>query len=71
MSDEIQISERWWSPEQVARALQVHPRTVRRWIGEGALPATKLGRLLRVADSDLHAFARRGRVHPVDSEIEA
>jgi excisionase family DNA binding protein len=43
----------WTTINDTADALQVHPRTVRRWIEEGRLPAYKVGKAavrLRVDD---------------------
>jgi excisionase family DNA binding protein len=43
--------------EEVAKALQVSVRSVRRYIDSGQLKATRVGtRLLRVRPSDLEAF---------------
>jgi excisionase family DNA binding protein len=41
------------SPRQVADALGVTPRTVQRWITEGRLPATRVGRRMRVSRASL------------------
>jgi excisionase family DNA binding protein len=35
-------------PEELARALRVHPETVRSWIRSGKIPAQKVGRLWRI-----------------------
>ncbi len=46
---------------EVCGHLRVVPKTVRRWILSGELPATKIGRDWRIARSDLRAFiAERG-----------
>lgn len=45
------------SVRQIADLFGVCPKTVRRWIARGDLPATRLGRDWRVARSDLKAFA--------------
>lgn len=44
----------------VAGALQVHERTVRKWIRAGELEAVNLGSALRVRREDLEDFMRRG-----------
>jgi excisionase family DNA binding protein len=49
--------------EQVARHLSVNVTTVRRWIDEGRLPATKLGRAYRVHPRDLRAVLRANMRH--------
>ena len=47
------------SVEQVASALGVHVRTVRRYIHEGRLRATQIGRLYRIPATELTAMAGR------------
>jgi DNA-binding CsgD family transcriptional regulator len=37
-------AERWLTPEEVAPRFFVEPKTLRRWLGEGRLPAIKLSR---------------------------
>jgi excisionase family DNA binding protein len=41
---------------EVAERLNVCERTVRRWIDSKALPAHRLGRLVRISQADLAAF---------------
>ncbi len=52
----------YFSPADVAVILQVSMQTVRRWIREGKLPATKIGgegsRIVRIHRDDLDAFIR-------------
>ncbi|HYN63786.1 MAG TPA: biotin carboxylase N-terminal domain-containing protein, partial [Candidatus Limnocylindrales bacterium] len=45
------------TPRQVAEQLDVTVRTVQRWIGEGRLPATRIGGRLRVSRSSLQAVS--------------
>ncbi len=40
----------------VAEALDISPRTVRRWIKNGDLIATRVRGVVRIADNDLRAF---------------
>jgi excisionase family DNA binding protein len=47
--------------DEVAELLNVSPRSVRRFIVSGALPAHRLGRLVRIADPDLAAFLAASR----------
>ena len=46
---------------QVARHIGVSEKTVRRWIDSKILPAHRLGRLVRVSESDLNVFIRMSR----------
>lgn len=63
--------------QQVADHLGLHPRTVRRYVREGALPARQVGRQYRVTADDLEAFtvgqaARRGEAPPAPvAEVSA
>jgi excisionase family DNA binding protein len=43
--------------EQVAERLKLHPKTVLRFIREGRLRATRVGKSYRIVASDLEAFA--------------
>ena len=48
--------------KEVARRLGISAKTVRRIIDRGELPAHRIGRLVRIADTDLQLFVglRRG-----------
>lgn len=50
------------TPKEVARALRVHVRTVRRWIANGVIPAVKIGGTVRIPSSVIEA-ARRAPEH--------
>ena len=43
--------------EQAAAQLNLHPRTVLRYIRDGRLPATRVGKSYRIARTALEAFA--------------
>jgi excisionase family DNA binding protein len=45
-----------YTTDDVAKLLRVSQRTVQVWIRDGALPAVRYGRLLRVRQADLQAF---------------
>ncbi len=50
------MQERILTPEQVAQILQVHPYTVLKFIKQGKLQASKLGRVYRIRESALESF---------------
>ena len=50
--------ERLLTVREVAERLRVHPITVRRHIKAGRLQAVRVGRSVRVRESDLEAFLR-------------
>lgn len=52
--------------ESAAGELQVHPKTVLRFIREGRLKAAKVGRQYRISRDALSAFARSGE--PADPQ---
>jgi excisionase family DNA binding protein len=60
----------YFSLADVAVILRVSMQTVRRWIKEGKLPATKIGgensRIIRVRREDLDAFIRNDPRPPVN-----
>ena len=55
-------TSRFHSVSEIAEILDVSQRTVRRWIDQGELIAHRLGRNVRVSETDLRAFLalRRG-----------
>jgi excisionase family DNA binding protein len=52
--------ERYLSPDDVAKKLNISPLTVRRWLKAGKMKGVRVGRLWRVRESDLEAFLKRG-----------
>ena len=46
--------------EQVAKLLQVHYETARKYIKRGLVPGRKIGRGWRVVESDLRRFISEG-----------
>jgi excisionase family DNA binding protein len=55
------------TPAQVAERLQIHERTVTRWLREGYLRGFKLGKEWRIAPSDLMSFMDRHANQPLDT----
>ena len=55
---------RWMSTSEAADYLGVNTRTLYRLIDEGDLPAYKLGRVIRLQESDVLAFVERARIKP-------
>jgi excisionase family DNA binding protein len=54
------------SVDQVAEILKLHVRTVRNYVRDGRLPATRIGKQYRIALQDLEAFTGR----PVENHDE-
>jgi excisionase family DNA binding protein len=52
------------STGEVAEYLGVNTRTLYRMIDEGELPAYKLGRVIRLQETDVVAFVERARIKP-------
>jgi len=53
------VSRQLYSVEQVADLLDLHVRTVRGYVREGRLKATRIGKQYRIAAEDLEAFTGR------------
>lgn len=58
----------WLGTQDAARHLGITARTLYRLINEGAIPAYKLGRVLRLKLTDVEAFLESVRVQPGDLE---
>ena len=54
----------WMSTQDAARRLGITPRTLYRFVDEGAIPAYKMGRVFRLKQSDVDAFMEASRVEP-------
>ena len=50
------MQETYYTVEQIARMLQMHPKTVQRYIREGKLRAIKVGKGWRIGGHDLSVF---------------
>ena len=57
-------SVRWLGTTEAADRLGVVPRTLYRMIDEGQIRAYKMGRVIRVKESDLEEFLEGTRVRP-------
>ena len=55
---------RWLGTTEAAERLGVVPRTLYRLINDGQIPAYKMGRVIRVKESDLDSFLEETRVQP-------
>lgn len=51
------MAESFYTVDHAAERLRLHPKTVRRFIREGRLRATRIGKSYRIMQSDLAAFA--------------
>ncbi len=50
------MNEIYYNVEQIAQMLNIHPKTIQRYIREGKLHATKIGKSWRVTGHDLSRF---------------
>lgn len=48
--------ERFYTPEQIAKDLQLHHLTILKLIKDGKLKSIRLGRVYRIKESDLDQF---------------
>ncbi len=50
------MKETYYTVEQIAQMLSIHPKTIQRYIREGKINAVKLGKSWRVSGHDLSLF---------------
>ena len=55
--------EKIYTTDQAAEVLQINVQTLRKWIREGKLTASKLGNDYRLTGSDLAAFLDDTRIN--------
>jgi excisionase family DNA binding protein len=53
------MNETYYTVEQISEILNIHPKTIQRYIREGKLRATKIGKSWRVTGHDLSLFTER------------
>jgi excisionase family DNA binding protein len=58
----------WLSTKEAARRLGITTRTLYRLIDSGQIPAYKFGRVIRLQESEVHAFIDAARIEPGDLE---
>lgn len=51
------MDERFYTVDEISEMLKMHPKTIQRYIREGRLRATKIGKSWRVSGHDLSQFA--------------
>ena len=61
----------YFTVEQVSELLSLHPKTVQRYIREGKLRATKIGKGWRIAGHDLSVFTENAPDIPQKSTDDA
>lgn len=59
------------TPAEVAAALRVHPRTVRKWIAGGKLRGFRVGGRFRVTQDEVRRFVADGVVAASTDKTEA
>jgi excisionase family DNA binding protein len=67
------MNKEWYSVEELATLLQLHPKTVQRFIREGRIQGSKLGRSWKVHRDALKAFshAELATEPTIDPDAEA
>jgi len=61
----------YYTVEQVSEMLSIHPKTIQRYIREGKLRATKIGKSWRVTGHDLSVFVENHGAKALGSENQS
>lgn len=59
------MNEKYYTVEQISEMLNMHPKTIQRYIREGKLKASKVGKGWRVTGHDLSVFTGGSEREPV------
>ena len=54
------MTEKYYTVDEIAELIKIHPKTIQRYIREGRLKATKVGKSWRVSGHDLSTFTEGG-----------
>lgn len=63
------MKDTYYSVDEIAELLKIHPKTVQRYIREGKLKANKVGKSWRVAGHDLSIFTEGGSESASRSDV--
>lgn len=53
---------RYYTVEQIAKAINVSAVSVRRWCRNGEIPYTKFGRVMRISPEDWKRYCRENKI---------
>jgi excisionase family DNA binding protein len=67
---DVKKNDQFYSVKTLAEKLAINPMTVYRLVGEGRLPAVKIGRSIRFRPGGIDAFLETVRVGPGGLEDE-
>lgn len=54
------MNDKYYTVDEIAEMIKIHPKTVQRYIREGRLKASKVGKSWRVSGHDLSTFTEGG-----------
>ncbi|MFL0251455.1 helix-turn-helix domain-containing protein [Clostridium neuense] len=60
------MEEKFYTINEVAELLDMHHKTIRKFITEGSLKANKLGKQWRISEHDLNSFMKVNRNEDID-----
>jgi len=62
------MEEKFYTINEVAELLDMHHKTIRKFISEGSLKANKVGKQWRISEQDLNSFIKVNKDKNVDEE---
>lgn len=62
------MNKDYYTVDQISNMLHIHPKTIQRYIREGKLHATKVGKSWRVTGHDLSVFVENDSMEKPDSQ---
>ncbi len=65
------MNKDYYTVEQISNMLNIHPKTIQRYIREGKLHATKIGKGWRVSGHDLSVFVENDNYEKPTSEKQS
>ena len=66
MASQGQVADQLLTVEEAAERMRTKPRFIRRLVAERRIAFVKLGRHVRIAEADVVAFIKAGRVDAID-----
>ncbi len=65
------MEEKYYSVEQISEMLNIHPKTIQRYIREGKLRAGKIGKSWRITGHDLSVFMESTKLSATKKDMDS
>jgi len=62
LEKQIPFENQVFTPDEVAKILKMHAQTVRKWVREGKIKASKIGSDIRITGKSINEFISKNEI---------